>query len=143
MVITREIPRAQWRRFLDDISRLHAGAPARLVVLDAEQGVQTHGDTFRLVGLTSDGDAPYASIAAMLDGGAHITHLIDHPESMHVELSWESRTANIQITADDGTRTLIHLGPPVLATPRACDLLVPAATAGTVAGAARTFPAEP
>ena len=114
MVITKEVPRPRWRGFLDDLSRLHAGAAARLVVLDREQGVQTHGDTFRLVGLTGDGDALHTSIAAMFDGRSHITHLIDHPAAMHIELSWETRTATLQITAGDGTRTLIYLGPPVL-----------------------------
>jgi hypothetical protein len=118
MLITREIPRAAWRRVLDDISRLHAGATAHLEVLDAEQGVQTYGAAFTLVGLTSDGDAAHGSIVAMLGGRSHITHLIADPVAMHVELSWETRTANFQITAGDGTRTLIHLGPPVLPAPR-------------------------
>lgn len=130
MLITREIPRPVWRRFLDDISRLHAGATARLVVLDAEQGVQSYGDTFTLVGLTSDGTAARGSIVAMLGGRAHITHLIDDAVSLHVELSWETRTATLQITAGDGTRTLIHLGPPVLPDPRRSALLVGAAPAG-------------
>jgi hypothetical protein len=130
MVITREIPRSVWRRCLDDISRLHAGATARLVVLDAEQGVQTHGDTFRLVGVTSDGDATHGSIAAMFGGRSHITHLIEDPVTVHVELSWEARTANIQVTAGDGTRTLIQLGPPVLPDPRPRDRLVGAAAPG-------------
>ena len=129
MVITREIPRSVWRGFLDDISRVHAGATARLVVLDAEQGVQTYGGTFTLVGLTSDGDATHGAIVAMFGGRAHITHLIDDPVSMHIELSWESRTANIQVTAGDGTRTLIQLGPPVLPDPRSSDQLVGAAPA--------------
>lgn len=130
MLITREIPRSVWRRFLDDISRLHAGATARLVVLDAEQGVQSHGDSFTLVGLTSDGEATHGSIAAMLGGRAHLTHLIDDPVAMHIELSWETRTATLQITGGDGTRTLIHLGPPVLPDARRSDLLVGAAPAG-------------
>lgn len=132
MVITREIPRPVWRRVLDDISRLHAGASARLEVLDAEQGVQTHGDAFTLVGLTADGDATHGSIAAMFGGRAHLTHLIDDPVSMHIELSWESRTANVQITGADGTRTLVHLGPPVLSGPRPNDLHAGAAAPGAL-----------
>lgn len=130
MVITREIPRSVWRRFLDDISRVHAGATARLVVLDTDQGVQSYGGTFTLVGLTSDGDATRGSIAAMLGGRSHITHLIYDPVSMHIELSWEARTANIQVTAGNGRRTLIQLGPPVLPDARQRELLVGAAAPG-------------
>jgi hypothetical protein len=116
MVITKEVPRPSWRRVLDDLSRVHAGATAHLVVLDDEQGPQTHGDAFALVGMSSDGDAGTESIAAILiRGGAHVTHIIDRPRSLHVELLWESRTANLQIADASGIRTLICLGPPVLA----------------------------
>jgi hypothetical protein len=114
MVITREVPRVLWRRTLDDLSRLHAGAPVHLTVLDDEHGLQIHGNDFRLVGLTSDGAAGSESIAAILAGDAHVTHIIDHPRSLHVELLWESRTANVQIADRDGRRTLICLGAPVL-----------------------------
>jgi len=114
MRITREVPREQWRRVLDDLSRLHAGAAVRLQVLDHEQGVQTYGEPFRLVGLTSDGEAGCASIAAILGGAAHLTHIIEHPRALHVELRWEARTASVQVTEADGTRTVISLGPPVL-----------------------------
>jgi len=126
MVITREIPRAQWRRVLDDLSRLHAGAPVHLVVLDDEHGPQTHGDTFTLVGLTSDGQTGSESIAVILARGAHVTHIIEHPCALHVELLWESRTANLQIVAAGGTRTVISLGAPVLA-----ETSGPAAAVGT------------
>jgi hypothetical protein len=93
---------------------LHAGAAVGLLVLDAEHGIQSHGDTFTLVGLTSDGRAGAESIAAILARGAHVTHIIEHPRSLHVELLWESRTVNLQVVAEDGTRTVITLGPPVL-----------------------------
>lgn len=117
MVITKDVPRARWRRALDDLSRVHAGAPVLLTVLDEEHGLQTHGGDLRLVGLTSDGQAGSESIVAMLAGGSHVTHIIDHPSSVHVELLWESRTANVQIVDQDGRRTLICLGAPVLANP--------------------------
>jgi hypothetical protein len=133
---------------LDDLSRLHAGAPARLVVLDAEQGVQSHGDTFTLVGLTSDGQAGAETIAVILARGTHVTHIIDQPRSLVLEQLWESRTANLQVIAVDGTRTLISLGTPVLAgtrrsgtamvgtSPRPCGLLR-AAGAGAAPKASR------
>ncbi|MEO5823017.1 MAG: DUF5335 family protein [Vicinamibacteraceae bacterium] len=114
MVITREIPRDRWRRVLDDLSRVHAGTSVRLVVLDGEHGMQTHGDVFALAGLSSDGEAGCESFSAMLSGAAHVTHFINHPRSLHVELLWESRTANLQIVDGDGIRTLISLGPPLL-----------------------------
>jgi hypothetical protein len=118
MIVTREVPRVEWRSVLDDLSRLHAGATASLEVLDAEHGLQTHGDGFTLLGLSADG-ATGGPIAAILAGRAHLTHLIEHPRAMHVETLWEQRTANLNIAQADGTRTIIRLGPPVL--PRGRD----------------------
>jgi hypothetical protein len=117
MTITRTVPREQWRRVLDDLSRLHAGATVRLQVLDESQGPTAYGGALRLVGLTSDGGAGRESISAILEASAvaHVTHIIDSPSAVHVELLWEPRTANIQVTTADGSRTLICLGPPVLA----------------------------
>jgi hypothetical protein len=93
---------------------VHDGAVVRLVVLDDDNGMQAHGTAFRLAGLTSDGRPGFESISAILAGSTHVTHIIDHPRSLHVERRWESRTANVQITDSDGVRTLISLGPPVL-----------------------------
>ncbi len=114
MRVTREVPPAQWRRVLDDLSRVHDDADVRLVVLDDDIGMQAHGTAFRLAGLTSDGRPGFESISAILAGSTHVTHIIDRPRSLHVERRWESRTATVQITDSDGVRTLISLGPPVL-----------------------------
>ena len=114
MVVTREIPPPQWRRVLDDLSRVHDGSDVRLVVLDDDHGLQAHGPTFRLAGLTSDGRPGFESISAILAGPTHVTHIIDRPRSLHVERRWESRTATVQIIDRNGRRTLIALGPPVL-----------------------------
>ena len=117
MIITRELPRDRWRRVLDDLSRLHGGATVQLQVLDEEHGVHAYGGTLRLVGLASDGLAGREAISATLEAGAgvHLTHTIDNPRTVRIELLWESRTANIQITDADGRPTLICLGPPLLA----------------------------
>ncbi len=113
MIVTREIPPPQWRRVLDDLSRVHEGADVRLIVLNDEQGPQTHGEAFRLAGLTADGGPGLESISAILAGSTHVTHIIDRPRSVHVERRWESRTATIQVVDRNGIRTLISLGPPV------------------------------
>ena len=115
MVVTREIPPAQWRRVLDDLSRVHDGAAVRLVVLDEHHGVQTHGEAFRLAGLTADGAPGLEAISVILAGSTHVTHIIDRPRSVHVERRWESSTASVQVVDGSGIRTLISLGPPVLA----------------------------
>jgi hypothetical protein len=113
MRVTREVPPAQWRRVLDDLSRVHDGAVVRLLVLDDDHGIQAHGAAFRLAGLTSDGRPGFESISVILAGSTHVTHIIEHPRSLHVERRWESRTANVQVTDNEGVRTLISLGPPV------------------------------
>ena len=114
MIITKEVPPSQWRRTLDDLSRLHGGSAVQLMVLDDDGGPQVHGAGFTLGGLTADGDGGAGSIAAILSGPASVTHIVDRPRTLHLEMSWESRTANLQITDASGTRTLISLGPPVL-----------------------------
>jgi hypothetical protein len=114
MIVKRDVPPAEWRRVLDDLSRLHAGAVVTLEVLDVEQGRQTHGEGFTLVGLTADGGGSDPSIAAILAGRSHLTHLVEHARRLHVQALWETRTASVDITQADGTRTFIRLGPPVL-----------------------------
>jgi hypothetical protein len=114
MVITREIPRPQWRRLLDDLSRVHAGAAVHLLVLDDACGPETHGDDFRLIGLTADGPPGAEAIAAIMAGRTRVTHIIDRPQSLLLEQLWETRTANVQIVDSGGTRTVISLGPPVV-----------------------------
>jgi hypothetical protein len=125
MVVTREIPPPQWRRVLDDLSRVHDGADVRLEVLDEDHGLQAHGQAFRLAGLTSDGRPGFESISAILAGTTHVTHTIDRPISLHVERRWESRTATVQIVDRNGTRTLIALGPPVMPVARATSEALP------------------
>ena len=114
MEITREIPRAQWRQVLDDLSRVHAQAAVRLMVLDEGRGIETHGDAFRLVGLTADGRPGCEAIAAIIAGQTRVTHIIDRPVSVRLEQLWEARTASLQVVDGHGTRTVISLGPPVI-----------------------------
>jgi hypothetical protein len=133
MVVTREIPPPQWRQVFDDLSRVHAGATVRLIVLDDDHGLQTHGEAFRLAGLTSDGGPGLESISVILAGSTHVTHIIDRPRSVHVERRWESSTASVQVIDRSGIRTLISMGPPVLS-----DVTGGAATGGSAAHPSRS-----
>jgi uncharacterized protein DUF5335 len=140
MVVTREIPPPQWRRVLDDLSRVHDGAVARLIVLDDDHGVQTHGESFRLAGLTSDGSPGRESIAVILAGSTHVTHIIDRPRSVYVERRWESSTAAVQVVDRNGIRTLISLGPPVLCAAASTAMTAPGGAPRSPSGGPDVLP---
>jgi len=80
----RSIPREAWREFLDEFSRTHEEWLVDVSTFEPDRGVQLIVHDRPLRGITLDGDR----IAIGLDGGAetHLTHVIEHPDALNVEL---------------------------------------------------------
>ncbi|MGE5361415.1 MAG: DUF5335 family protein [Bacteroidales bacterium] len=104
---TREIPREQWRSFLDEFSRKHRGEKATVEVLDRERGDQTEATNMTFVGISADQKAGENVIAVMVGDqpGRHEERLINKPAHVRVE---EGRQPAIEIEPSDGPKTLLR-----------------------------------
>lgn len=104
---TREIPRKQWREYLDDFSRKHRGERVVVEVLDRENGPQREADHLPFVGISADEKAGENVIAVMVGGepADNAEHLINNPKHVRVE---EGRKPSIEIEPADGPKTLLR-----------------------------------
>ncbi len=105
---TREIPREQWRSFLDDFSKQHRGQKATVEVLDQDRGDQHEADGLTFVGISADEKAGENVIAVMVGDKPerHEERLINKPA--HVRVRDEGRQASIEIEPSDGPKTLVR-----------------------------------
>jgi hypothetical protein len=108
---TREIPRQEWKGFLERYSREHQEALATVEVLGAELGDQTEAREVPLVGLSLEEKGSEAGSLEILLGtrpDAHLTHSIASPEHLFVRTG-EGGEEDLEIESADGTRTLFRI----------------------------------
>lgn len=108
---TREIPRADWDRFLTMVSRQLADQPVRVRVEDTETGDQMLADCVPMVGLSlekkgSDADA-IALTLAFSGGESHMTHQIANPEKLYVKENAAGEPQVLDIEDRAHVKTLI------------------------------------
>ncbi len=105
---TREIPREQWRSFLDDFSRKHQGQKATVEVLGQNQGDQHEADDLTFVGISADEKAGENVIAVMVGDqpDRHEQRLINKPARVRVRD--EGQKASLEIEEADGPKTLVR-----------------------------------
>jgi len=108
---TREIPRADWDRFLTMVSRQQADQPVRVRVADASAGDQTLADCVPMVGLSlekkgSDADA-IALTLAFSGGESHMTHQIANPAKLYVKENDAGEPEVLDIEDGAQVKTLI------------------------------------
>lgn len=108
---TREIPRDDWDRYLDTLSRLKADRPVRVRVEDAEIGDQTLADCLPMVGISlekkgSDADAIELTLADP-GGDRNVTHEITHPAKLFVKENAAGEPEVLDIEAPGQVKTLI------------------------------------
>ena len=105
------VPRNEWPKFFDKLSRRHQGSLATVRVFGPRIGSQVEARNLPLggfvcaVGSTSTisihlGSAPPQS---------HIEHEIDQPKQVWVEMSDEGVEEVLEVESMDGTKTMIQL----------------------------------
>ena len=94
----REIPRDQWVPFFASFSSRHEGWLVSVDILDAAGGNEIVHDA-ALAGISVDGDG--VAITALGREGAHLTHILEHPDSVVLEL--EPGGAEKSVTIRAGT----------------------------------------
>ncbi len=107
IVNTREIPREQWRSFLDDFSKKHQGEKVSVEVLDRDLGPQREVENLPFVGISADEKAGEHVIAVMVgeQPSRHEEHLINNPA--HVRIA-EGKKPSIEIEPSDGPKTIVQ-----------------------------------
>lgn len=108
---TKQIPMADWRRTLDDLSRSYDGALVTLEILGAEVGAQQEVHDQPLRGITSDPSGVIVQIEQA--GGLYLDHRIAHPQALWIVENEESAVMAIEIEDDGGMRSLVRFRSPV------------------------------
>ncbi len=109
---TREIPQAEWGRFLDTFSEAYAGWPATLDIIGPDVGSQHQIEGLPLIGVTGEGpDAPTVYVHAGA-GLSQLTHTIDHVTHLRIDQPDGGQQVALQIeSADDRTAILMCRSP--------------------------------
>ena len=109
---TRQIPKGEWRAFLDNFSRQHEGWLVKLEIFGPEIGAQVEEIGLTLEGLTDEWDEASCNTITISTGSApdaHITHSISRPTEVSLEQTDEGADMALSIKAADGTTALLSL----------------------------------
>lgn len=110
-MITKEIPEANWRRTLDELSRRYGSALVSIEVIGIEIGAQEEVHAQPLRGISSDTTGITVHIARQ--GGIHLEHRVTHPSALWIEETDDGAVAAIEIEGDDGLKTLLRFHAPI------------------------------
>lgn len=108
---TREIPRDEWTRFFDNLSRRREGWEVTLEVFGPEIGDQVEERHMRLAGVTAELADKGDKIEIMMGGkpSHHVTHVITAPTRVDLQQTDLGIDAALLIKSADGTTALLHL----------------------------------
>jgi hypothetical protein len=112
---TQEIPRNEWKTFLDSFSQRHEGWLSTLEVLGADIGAQQEAGDLPLEGITATvkDDAPESiTITLGKTSKDHVTHTVSAPTRLWLEQTLEDKDAALEIEAADDVKTLLRFAQP-------------------------------
>lgn len=92
----REIPRDQWVPFFTSFSSRHEGWLVSVEVLGPASSNQIVHDA-PLAGISLDGDR--VVITALGSGGAHVTHVLEHPDFVILESESDGAERSVTVAA--------------------------------------------
>lgn len=112
---TRQIPREEWTRFFNNLSRKQQGWEATLEVFGPDIGDQVEERRMYLTGLSAAVSAEKGGaankIAIMFGGrpGQHLTHTIVEPIEVGLQQTDLGIDLALQVKSADGTTSLLRL----------------------------------
>ena len=108
---TREIPRDEWTKFFDNLSRRQEGWEVGLEVFSPDIGDQIEGHHMFLAGMTAEVTEGGDKIEIMMAGtpNNHVTHMISTPISVQLQQTDLGIDSAVGIKSADGTTSLLHL----------------------------------
>jgi hypothetical protein len=110
---TREIPRVEWTRFFDNLSRKQEGWEVKLEVFGPDIGDQIEELDMFLSGLSAEvaDEAGKGDTIEIMMGGkptGHLTHTITAPILVELQQTDLGLDSALQIKCVDGTTSLLH-----------------------------------
>jgi len=123
---TGDIARAEWAAFLDTFSRQHEGWLTTIEVVTSGLGVHREVRNKPLTGVTEDrkrGDAASITVSAGERPEDHVTHVIERPSRVAMELTKQGAHKGLRIESENGEMTLVLFRAPAL--PETLDGMVP------------------
>ncbi len=103
--VGKEIPREEWRDFLDDFSAAHEGWLTDLEVFQADETTRIQARGLALEGVFVDADAPDSGVSIALgeETADHVTHTI--PRAVRVRAIGDNE---LQIESGDQGRAVVR-----------------------------------
>jgi hypothetical protein len=109
---TRKLEKAEWRRFLDRISKLLEAKEVEIQVTSLGLGGQVEAEWLPLIGITYDPGDDLVEVA--LEG---LDHMIRGPRDIYVE-SGTGALASIEIIDADGVKQIVRFRDQLLLPPQ-------------------------
>ncbi len=108
---TVEVPRGEWTKFFDNMSRRQEGWEVALEIFGPDIGDQIEGHHMFLTGMTAEVTERGDNIEIMMAGtpNNHVTHRISTPTSVKLQQTDLGIDSALMIEAGDGTTSLLHL----------------------------------
>jgi len=110
---TRDLPRDSWRTELDSFSRQHEGWLVRVSVTDPDGRTRTEARDMPLQGVSMDDPAnDRVAVIVGREAGDHVTHEIERPVSIVIDVNADGAERAVRIRADDGSTTDVEFRSP-------------------------------
>ena len=122
---TKEIPKNQWAKFLDNFSRKHEGWSVTLEIFGTELGAQLQERELAFKGIVDEWDEIRGDQIVIMFGEKpddHITHSIGCPTQVSLEQTDGGADVALAIKSADGVMALLRFLSPML--PEMVDGLV-------------------
>jgi hypothetical protein len=108
---TQEIPRDEWKTFLDRFSQQHEGWLSTLEVLGTDIGAQQEAGDLPLEGITAtvkDNVPETITITLGKTSEDHVTHTVTTPTHVWLEQTSQGANAALEIESADDVKTLLR-----------------------------------
>ena len=122
---TKEIPKNEWPKFLENFSRKHEGWSVTLEIFGTELGAQVQERELALAGIVDEWDEIHGDRIAIMVGEKpddHMTHSIGHPTQVSLEQTAGGADVALAIKSADGVTALLRFLSPMF--PEMVDGLV-------------------
>jgi hypothetical protein len=107
---TRTIPRAQWQKFFDSLSRVYSGSSAALEVLNPDLGAQFEVEETPLTGISYDRTGLELHFSTR---AGHLVHRVANPKAIEIEEDGNGLVGAIEIDAEGEPKMILRMKTPV------------------------------